>query len=406
MAGSLSPSQENGEPSSSQSTSRKLATGILLIIFIHGFKGDDTTFGSFPSRLQHILSETLQGVAIECIVFPAYETKGDLDKAVERFADWLTTLTVEKEVAHGAGGGAGHAKIILCGHSMGGLLAADSTYAFINTRPDTDAPLWPNIVACLAFDTPYLGLHPHVFKNSATKAAGYVQNVHKAASGVWGTLNSSGAKPAGPVVPPAGLLPASAAPPTPSPGGWSRWAPAAYAVGGALLAGAAAGTAYYRRADIGSGYGALMEHMQYVGALWDENALTERVRHLVEGEKTHGVVFRIFYTLLPPISSSYPSQRTFCVLPKGSSDASQHFVPAHNTLAEDEVRAHVGMFEPGKNDGYYQLGLEAAAVIRQAMGKDSVVEQNEARESTPERGVHGHEEGVRQTDEGADDEGE
>lgn len=25
------------------------------------------------------------------------------------------------------------------------------------------------------------------------------------------------------------------------------------------------------------------------------------------------------------------------------------------------------MFEPTKNDGYYQLGLEAAAVIRQAM---------------------------------------
>ena len=40
----------------------------------------------------------------------------DQDKAVERFADWLTTLTVEREVAHGAGGGAGKAKLILCGH--------------------------------------------------------------------------------------------------------------------------------------------------------------------------------------------------------------------------------------------------------------------------------------------------
>ena len=33
-------------------------------------------------------------------------------------------------------------------------------------------------------------------------------------------------------------------------------------------------------------------------------------------------------------------------------------------LAENEVRANVGT---AKNDGYYQLGLEAAAVIRQAI---------------------------------------
>lgn len=74
--------------------------------------------------------------------------------AVERFADWLTTLTVEKEVAHGTGGGAGKAKIVLCGHSMGGLLAADTFLAMADSRPDKTAPLWPKIVACLAFDTP------------------------------------------------------------------------------------------------------------------------------------------------------------------------------------------------------------------------------------------------------------
>jgi hypothetical protein len=38
------------------------------------------------------------------------------NKAVERFADWLTTLTVQKEVAHSIGGGASRAKIVLCGH--------------------------------------------------------------------------------------------------------------------------------------------------------------------------------------------------------------------------------------------------------------------------------------------------
>lgn len=37
---------------------------------------------------------------------------------------------------------------------MGGLLAADSLLEFLKTRPDQEAPLWPNIVACIAFDTP------------------------------------------------------------------------------------------------------------------------------------------------------------------------------------------------------------------------------------------------------------
>jgi hypothetical protein len=61
----------------------------------------------------------------------------------------------------------------------------------------------------------------------------------------------------------------------------------------------------------------------------------------------------------------------FCLLPESSSDAFQRFVPAHNTLAENEVGAHISMFEPTKNDGYYQLGREAAAVICQAIaGKD------------------------------------
>lgn len=40
------------------------------------------------------------------------------------------------------------------GASMGGLLAADTLREFVRTRPDQSAPLWPNIVACFAFDTP------------------------------------------------------------------------------------------------------------------------------------------------------------------------------------------------------------------------------------------------------------
>ncbi len=58
------------------------------------------------------------------------------------------------------------------------------------------------------------------------------------------------------------------------------------------MAGALASTAYYHREDIETSYGTLTGHMQYVGALWDKDALAKRVRYLVEGEAMHGVVFR------------------------------------------------------------------------------------------------------------------
>ena len=43
---------------------------------------------------------------------------------------------------------------LACLHSMGGLLAADALIEFVRTRPDKNAPLWPRIVACIAYDTP------------------------------------------------------------------------------------------------------------------------------------------------------------------------------------------------------------------------------------------------------------
>lgn len=55
------------------SKSKEVDQGLVLVIFIHGFKGTDETFGEFPKRLQHILSETIKNVQVESILFPAYE---------------------------------------------------------------------------------------------------------------------------------------------------------------------------------------------------------------------------------------------------------------------------------------------------------------------------------------------
>ncbi|EGN93031.1 hypothetical protein SERLA73DRAFT_190177 [Serpula lacrymans var. lacrymans S7.3] len=361
------PSGSHGEEEQKQLVVAKtLPLDLILVIFIHGFKGTDTTFGDFPSRLEHVLTETVDHVRVECIPFPAYETKGELTEAVERFADWLTTLTVQKEVENGTGGGAGKAKIILCGHSMGGLLAADALLEFVNSRPDKQAPLWPKIIACIAFDTPYLGLHPFVFKNSATKAVEYASSARTVASDIFSLFGKKSTTPVAPQKLPAASITSSSMG-TSSEAGWMKWAPAAYAVGGALIAGAAAGTAYYRRDDLGSGYTWATDHMKYVKNLWDEKTLQKRLDCLVEAEQNFGVLFRNFYTLIPPSFPSYTPARTFVVLPQQSSPSTSYFLPAKNSIASDEVQAHTGMFDAKSNDGYYALGLETAKIIREAV---------------------------------------
>lgn len=357
------------------------ASDLLLLVFIHGFKGDDETFLQFPQRMQHVLSDTIPDCTVESIVFPVYETKGDLNEAVVRFADWLTTLTVEREVA--SGGGAGKAKIVLCGHSMGGILAADTLREFVKTKPDQRAPLWPKIIACIAYDTPYLGLHPFVFKNSATKATEYVSTARTVGSALLGSFAGFGVKKAADSKPAAENTP----PPPESKTSWSNWAPAAYAVGGALLAGAAAGGAYYKRDDLGVGYTWATDHMKYVRNLWDETALHQRVEDLVDIEEQEGVVFRVFYTLLPPVPLVHPNARTFIVLPKKNARSAGNFLPANNGVAPDELQAHTGMFGAKTNDGYYELGLQTAKIVREAvmLGRGIFEDPETQKESIQER---------------------
>ena len=127
-----------------------------------------------------------------------------------------------------------------------------------------------------------------MFKNTANQAAGYVKSAHELFSSTTSLFSSK------PTSAPAAAVPRAALPPPPpgpaSP--WKKWAPTAFAVGGALLAGAAAGTAYYKRDDIGVGYTWATDHMKYVGNLWDEATLQKRVDDLMQIEEKMGVLFR------------------------------------------------------------------------------------------------------------------
>lgn len=55
------------------------------------------------------------------------------------------------------------------------------------------------------------------------------------------------------------------------------------------------------------------------------------------------------------------------ILPKAPSHCVSHFLQAPNTIASDEIEAHTGMFDGKTNDGYYELGLISAQLIRDVM---------------------------------------
>ena len=135
----------------------------------------------------------------------------------------------------------------------------------------------------------YLGLHPFIFKNGATKAFEYVNTAKQVASSFG--LFSKSAPATSAKAPVAAITAPPASPASSAP--WAKWAvPAAYGVGGLLLSGAAAGAAYYKRDDLGMGYKWATDHMKYVGTLWDEEKLKKRVERLVEIENSLGVTFR------------------------------------------------------------------------------------------------------------------
>jgi pimeloyl-ACP methyl ester carboxylesterase len=105
-------------PSSSQSLapSRFDSDGrrTLLLVYIHGFYGNDQSFQSFPAHVHNVLRETLSEThAVYSKVYPRYKTYKSIEVARDNFSAWLEPHESPTT------------DVILVGHSMGGLLAAE-----------------------------------------------------------------------------------------------------------------------------------------------------------------------------------------------------------------------------------------------------------------------------------------
>jgi len=147
-----------------------LETKTVIIVYVHGFLGNNNTFHEFPDLLKESLK--LYNVRVINKVFPAFETNGVFDDFVNMIIDWLYENTKDYP-------------IILMGHSMGGILNAD-VYRKISKdevefKHRNEKP--PKIVAVFGFDTPFFGLSSAVanggirkIKESILSATDYAAN--------------------------------------------------------------------------------------------------------------------------------------------------------------------------------------------------------------------------------------
>lgn len=278
--------------------------------------------------------------------------------------------------------------VILCGHSMGGIVAAEtllsiardepvpSSYANDTTNNTTTRPtssskkpthlgppdpedrsssapppeptrlFFPYVQAVLAFDTPFLGISPGVLAHGAEEHINHASTAYKAfehASNIFGWNSPRSTTPIANAS--AKGLPAPQS--TASASGWGKWGKyAAFGGAAAALAGAA-GAAYLNREQIQQGMMWAGSHLEFVGSLARGAELQKRVEDVVALGKTHGTGFANFYAVLGEKVTSQTkyagavmgADRSFCVVPKdtkqtGSPVGTKRTAP-HSGTTED-----------------------------------------------------------------------
>ncbi|GJN88077.1 hypothetical protein Rhopal_001033-T1 [Rhodotorula paludigena] len=297
---------------------------LVIAVLVHGFKGGaDTLYSSLDNHVT-----------------------------------WLIQTVAEKQARYRELGGTGPVRLILMGHSMGGLVIADS---LLSTLPSASLP----ILGLIAYDSPLIGLNPAVFKSTFDKALDVASKGQAALAALgagYGLFKSAtGKKPSAPdaaasrsaaeqkktqsskevAVPP----PAESASATPG----SNWMSLPYlAAAGLAGAGAAFGAAYYNRDTLARHWTWATSHLSFVGELWKTDELERRLENVVAAREK-GVGFHC------------TPDRTFLVLPHNAV-LRAHFSPATDARRDiDEIKAHCSMFD--QSPGTYALGQETAKLI-------------------------------------------
>lgn len=122
----------------------------MKLVFVHGFQGSfSSTFSRFPYHLQTVFDNKFEVLGYD------YETSGP--SQVQDFVRWINRINDQI--------------VIIC-HSMGGILVLDAILKY-----------GINVVAVLAFDSPYFGLEHANLITSGVETANQI--LTSASSSKW-----------------------------------------------------------------------------------------------------------------------------------------------------------------------------------------------------------------------------
>lgn len=220
-------------------------------------------------------------------------------------------------------------KVVLAGHSMGGMVAA-STVLDLDTFHEAYSLELHHIKGILAFDTPLLGIEPNLLANAAD---GYTQIVESTISELRECCSQD-----------------------------SPWIRSWGVLTACITALVSVSVAYHSRDILLAGTNWAGSHLEFVSHLVRKKELKEDLCHLAILQRTRRVGVLNLINVLPQscIDGSY---RTFCTLPPISSEERGIFHLVENGNASSEIEAHTKMFSPSENDGYLRLCKSAALQI-------------------------------------------
>ncbi|SPQ26219.1 64daac73-d641-40bd-a9fa-fcccd5dead5b [Thermothielavioides terrestris] len=379
---------------------------ILLLCFLHGFKGSDFTFGDFPQHLEETVANNLEGHEVASVVYPQYETRGELAQSTDAFLEWLKERVVELRKARLERPWPPNDRsvgVILIAHSMGGFVASDCLFRVLDEKRQSESPsspLFPLIQGILAFDTPYNGLARSMFVYGAFSNYQKVSNVFNIMTALSAATPAALSRLASrrAVGTATGRI---AKRPSSSPA-WKAWQLIAMRTGavGVIAAGGVAaymhrrqilegvrsvrgltrqdvvqgyqqsvdalgqGLAYVNRGNVGASFAWLADHFIFVGALLRQNELGRRPERLAA---LRGVGVRDVYASLGEngywSGGYFVPERTFCAVPAKDEPAAKLFVRHVVEGAKDEIAAHVNLFKKDKNKEYERLVNDAAKLV-------------------------------------------
>ena len=86
-----SSSMQSLRPQESATDSRRL----LLIVYIHGFMGDETSFRSFPFHVHQTVTRNVERThRVHTKIYPKYKSRRDMSFSAEDFSNWYDSNTM------------------------------------------------------------------------------------------------------------------------------------------------------------------------------------------------------------------------------------------------------------------------------------------------------------------------